>query len=63
METKTKTFDAVEMSRRLREETSRKLNAMTRENRLEYLRQARGRYAAEWAASHSEKALVIAPSL
>ena len=32
--TMTKTFDAVEMSRRLREATSRKLAALTREQRL-----------------------------
>ena len=35
--TTTKTFDAVEMSRRLREETSRKLAALTREQRLALL--------------------------
>ena len=38
METKIKTFDAVEMSRRLRENTSRKLNAMSREERRACLR-------------------------
>ena len=32
--TMTKTFDAVEMSRRLREATSRKLAPLTREQRL-----------------------------
>ena len=35
--TTTKTFDAVEMSRRLREETSRKLATLTREQRLALL--------------------------
>ena len=35
--TKMKTFDAVEMSRRLREQTSRKLAALTREQRLALL--------------------------
>ena len=35
--TKTKTFDAVEMSRRLREQTGRKLAALTREQRLALL--------------------------
>ena len=35
--TTNKTFDAVEMSRRLREETSRKLAAMTREQRMALL--------------------------
>ncbi len=34
---KTKTFDAVEMSRRLREETGRKLAGLTREQRLALL--------------------------
>ncbi len=33
----TKTFDAVEMSRRLREETGRKLAGLTREQRLALL--------------------------
>ncbi len=33
----TKAFDAVEMSRRLREQTSRKLAALTREQRLALL--------------------------
>ena len=46
METKIKTFDAVEMSRRLRENTSRKLNAMSREERLACLRQTRERFCA-----------------
>jgi hypothetical protein len=42
METKTKTFDAVAESRNWREASSRKLNAMTRDERLSYL-QALGR--------------------
>ena len=50
MEAKTKTFDAVEMSRRLREKTSRALKAMTREQRLAALRQARERFCARRAA-------------
>ena len=37
MATTTKTFDALEMSRRLREETSRKLATLTREQRLAIL--------------------------
>jgi len=37
METKTKTFDAVAESRKWREETSLKLNAMSLEERLKYL--------------------------
>lgn len=35
--TTNKTFDAVEMSRRLREETSRKLAALTREQQIAVL--------------------------
>ena len=42
METKTKTFDAVAASRKWREDASRKLNAMGRDERLAYL-QALGR--------------------
>ena len=37
METKTKTFDAVAESRKWREASSRKLNAMNRDERLTYL--------------------------
>lgn len=47
MGTKTKTFDAIEMSRRLREQTSRKLDAMTREERLAYLKAVGERWRAE----------------
>ncbi|MEO8350882.1 MAG: hypothetical protein ABI680_04070 [Chthoniobacteraceae bacterium] len=50
METKSKTFDAVEMSRRLRENTSRKLNAMSREERLACLRKPRERFCARQQA-------------
>ncbi len=50
METKTKTFDAVAESRKWREETSLKLNAMSLEERLKYLKESRARYAAERAA-------------
>jgi hypothetical protein len=35
--TTTKTFDAIEMSRDLREQTSRKLKALTREQRIALL--------------------------
>lgn len=37
METKTKTFDAVAESRKWREAASRRLNAMSREERLAHL--------------------------
>jgi hypothetical protein len=47
METKTKAFDAVAESRKWRETTSRKLDAMTVEERLAYLQNVRQRYAAE----------------
>ena len=51
METKTKAFDAVAESRKWREATSRKLNAMTREERLAYLRGAGERLRAQMQAS------------
>jgi hypothetical protein len=47
MNSKTKTFDAVAESRKWREATSLKLNAMSREERLKYLKEGRARYAAE----------------
>ena len=47
METKTKAFDAVAESCKWRETTSSKLDAMTLEKRLAYLRSVRQRYAAE----------------
>ena len=47
METKTKTFDAVAESRKWREATSRKLDAMSLEERLAHLESVRERYAAE----------------
>ncbi len=37
MEAKTKAFDAVEESRKWREAASRRLNAMSREERIAYL--------------------------
>ncbi len=37
MVTKTKNFDAVEMSRRLREDTSRLLASMSRKEKIEFL--------------------------
>lgn len=47
METKTKAFDAVEESRKWREATSRKLNAMSRAERLAYLKVLGERVRAE----------------
>ena len=60
METKTKTFDAVAESRKWREATSSKLNAMSCRERLEYLRQVREHYAAQYAAHHAESRLATA---
>jgi|688.fasta_scaffold294117_3 hypothetical protein len=62
METKTKPFDAVAESRKWREATSRKLNALSLEERLEYLRQVRERYAQEYAAHHPESGHATASS-
>lgn len=45
MDHKTKTFDAVAESRKWREATSRKLDAMTVEERVAYLESVRQRYA------------------
>lgn len=47
METKNKAFDAVAESRKWREATSRKLDAMSRAERLAYLDKVRDRYLAE----------------
>ena len=47
MESKTKTFDAVSESRKWREATSRKLDAMTPEERIAYLRSVGETFANE----------------
>lgn len=47
MATKTKSFDAVAESRKWREATSRQLDAMSREQRLAYLRQESEKLRAE----------------
>ena len=47
METKNKAFDAVAESRKWREATSRKLDAMSVDERLAYLGSVRERYLAE----------------
>lgn len=57
METKTKIFDAVEESRKWREATSRKLDAMTPEERLTYLRQVGEDYAAARASRRARRKL------
>lgn len=51
METTIKTFDAVLESRKWREVTSRKLDAMSLEDRLIFLRKKKNEYVAEQAAS------------
>jgi len=52
MMTKKKTFDAVAESRKWREATSRKLNAMSRAERLAYLKEVGERMRAELRARH-----------
>jgi hypothetical protein len=62
MNTKSKTFDAVAESRKWREATSRKLDAMTPAERLEYLENVRERYATEHAAWKAKQPLETASS-
>ena len=50
METKTKAFDAVPESRKWREATSQKLDAMSRSERLAYLKNLGERVRAELRA-------------
>ena len=50
MEMKVKRFDAVKMSRTLREAVSRKLETMTLEEQLAYLRKVGERHRAEAGA-------------
>jgi hypothetical protein len=52
MMTKKKTFDAVAESRKWREATSRKLNAMSRTERLAYLKEVGERMRAELRTRH-----------
>jgi len=54
METKTKSFDAVAESRKWRESTSRKLDAMTRSERMAYLKAAGERMRNELRARQTE---------
>ncbi len=57
MEAKTKTFDAVELSRRLRQKTSRELEPLAREQRLAALREARERFCARRSTRVQESSL------
>jgi len=56
METKTKAFDAVAESQEWREAASRKLDAMSVEQRLAYLESVRKRFAAERQSRQSATA-------
>jgi hypothetical protein len=58
METKTKVFDAVDASRKWRETASRKLNAMSRSERLAYL-QTLGKIRTELQSKRSRGASSI----
>ncbi|TSA31086.1 MAG: hypothetical protein D4R65_11930 [Verrucomicrobiaceae bacterium] len=60
METKTKTFDAVDESRKWREATSLKLDAMTASERIAYLRTVGERYASEYLSRPPKPALETA---
>ena len=55
METKTKTFDAVAESRKWREAASQKLNAMSRAERLAYLKSLGERVHAELRSRQNAK--------
>lgn len=57
METKTQTFNAVEESRKWRETTSRKLDAMKLDQRIHYLRQIGDAYDSERAARRARRKL------
>ena len=59
MDSKTKAFDAVEMSRELREKTSKLLEGMTREERIETFRRARAQHVEERAAYVAERAAYL----
>jgi len=56
--TPTKTFDEVEMSRRLREETSRKLATLTRQQRIALLN-AHLRPAATHSPAGAEESCIL----
>jgi len=56
MVAKTKSFDAVAESRKWREATSRKLDAMSQEQRLAYLREATEKLRAKMRTRRQEPA-------
>ena len=59
MESTTKTFDAVSESRKWREATSRKLDAMTPDERVAYLRSVGDTFASECSV-HPKRAHRVA---
>ena len=60
METKTKTFDSVEESRKWRDATSLKLDAMNASERIAYLLSVGERYASEYVARSPKTNLPVA---
>jgi hypothetical protein len=60
METKTKTFDSVEESRKWQDATSLKLDAMNVSERIAYLRSVGERYASEYASRSPKNNLPVA---
>jgi hypothetical protein len=56
METTKKAFDAVAESRKWREATSRKLDAMPTDERVTYLRALGEQYASEHVSRHPKRA-------
>jgi hypothetical protein len=56
MEATTKAFDAVAESRKWRETTSRKLDAMTTDECITYLRTLGEQYASEHVSRHPKRA-------
>ena len=60
METVSKTFDAIEMSRRLREQTGRKLWSMTPAQRRAYLNEATERYRNEIRSRKKQRNIAAA---
>jgi hypothetical protein len=60
MESKTKTFDSVEESRKWRDATSLKLDIMTASERIAYLRSVGERYASEYASRSPKTNLPVA---
>jgi len=60
METKTKTFDSVEESRKWRAASSLKLDSMTASERIVYLRSVGERYASEYASRSPKTNLPVA---